>query len=369
MKWAWRIGQFAGIAVYIHATFLLLIGWVLFEYYRRGSDLATMLGAVAFVLVLFLCVVLHEFGHALTARRYGIRTRDITLLPIGGVARLERMPEDPKQELAVAVAGPAVNVVIAGVLFVVATLWLGVGALLNTRMVGGDFLTNLMWVNVMLVVFNMIPAFPMDGGRVLRALLAMKRPYHEATQIAAGVGQGIAVLFGLVGLFYNPFLVFIALFVYLGAAAEANAAQVRHAFADIPVRDAMVTDFRVLATGQPLRHAVDLLLEGYQRDFPVMEDGRVVGMLCRNDLIASVERRGPETTVGEVMRTEFCALDPQDMLQEGFVKMQTSDCPVMPVLHAGHLVGLITVENVGEFVMVQAALRGRRPPAGLRVSA
>src|SRR5512135_1148628 len=170
MPWSWRLGTVAGIPIYLHGTFLLLIAIVLFSDWVREQSLVAAGAGVLFVLAVFGTVVLHEFGHALTAKRYGIRTRDITLLPIGGVARLERMPDDPKQELWVALAGPAVNVAIAAVLFVWLFVTNGFEPLSNLSMVTGSFVERLMFVNVTLVLFNLLPAFPMDGGRVLRAL-------------------------------------------------------------------------------------------------------------------------------------------------------------------------------------------------------
>ncbi len=221
MKWSWKIGIFAGIAVYMHATFILLLGWIALSHWMQYKSLLPTLTGVAFIVALFLCVVLHEYGHALTARRFGIATRDITLLPIGGVARLERMPDKPNQELWVALAGPAVNVVLAALLGAYLFLTGHFEPVNQIGLTHGVFLERLLFANLFLVGFNLIPAFPMDGGRVLRALLAKRMEYLRATQIAAGVGQGLAFLFGFVGLFTNPFLVFIALFVWIGAAQEA----------------------------------------------------------------------------------------------------------------------------------------------------
>ena len=229
MKWSWKIGEIAGIGVFVHATFLILVVWIGLSYWQSERSIAAVIEGVGFILALFGCVVLHELGHALAARRYGIATRDITLLPIGGVARLERMPEDPKQEIVVAIAGPLVNVVIAAAIYVGLFISGNVISSEQVTIVGGSFLVSLMLVNVILVLFNLIPAFPMDGGRVLRAVLATKMDYATATQQAAHVGQLIALVFGLLGLFTNPFLVFIALFVWIGAAAEASMAQVKSA--------------------------------------------------------------------------------------------------------------------------------------------
>ena len=247
MKSSWRIGRIAGIDVHLHFTFLILLGWVALSHYLQRQSWQDALSGLAFIVALFTIVVLHELGHALTARRFGIRTRDITLLPIGGVARLERIPENPKQELLVALAGSAVNVVLAALLFVVLFVGAELSAAKEFKLVGGHFLAKLMWVNVSLAVFNLLPTFPMDGGRVLRALLAMRMDYVRATNIAASIGQGLAWVFGIIGLFTNPFLMFIALFVWMGAAQEAGQAQMKSALAGLPVSRVMMTEFRTLA--------------------------------------------------------------------------------------------------------------------------
>lgn len=357
MKWSWKLGRFAGIEVYMHATFLLLIGWVALTHWLEGRSLAAVLSGVGFILALFACVVLHEYGHAITARKYGIKTRDITLYPIGGVARLERMPDDPRQELWVALAGPAVNVVIAAVLFIWLSVTGGLEPLSQLSVASGSFLERLMLVNISLVLFNMIPAFPMDGGRVLRALLAMRMEYTQATQIAAFLGQGLAFLFGFIGLFTNPFLLFIAFFVWIGAAQEASMVQMKSALGGIPVSRAMLTDFRTLSPHDSLARAIELILTGSQQDFPVVDNGRVAGVLTRGDLLSAVAQRGQGTLVADVMRREFQIADSFEMLETAFTRLQECECHTLPVTHHGQLVGLVTMDNVGELLMIQAALR------------
>jgi Zn-dependent protease len=348
----------------MHVTFLLLLGWVGASHWIRSRSVEAALIGAGFILALFGCVVLHELGHALAARRYGIGTRDITLLPIGGVARLERMPEKPGQEFVVAIAGPAVNVVIATVLYG----WLmATGSwtpLEQVDVASGPLLQRLFIANVTLVLFNLIPAFPMDGGRILRALLATRMDYVKATQAAATVGQGLAFLFGFMGLFGNPMLLFVAMFVFLGASGEASATQMRAAMSGMPLRAAMLTDFRYLDVNERLSDAVRLILEGSQQDFPVLEDGRVVGILTRSGLIAALSEHGPEYPVAAAMQRDFPTIEDTAMLEASFQKLQESGAHTMPVLRGGLLAGLLTLENVAEYFMIQSAIKKSPQPLG-----
>jgi Zn-dependent protease/CBS domain-containing protein len=356
MKWQWKLGTFAGIDVYIHATFLLLIGWIGYSYWLQYGTIAKVVEGILFILALFLSVVLHEYGHALTARRYGIKTRDITLYPIGGVARLERLPEKPIEELWVALMGPAVNVAIAAVLFVFLYLTGGLGQLSDLTMTSGSFLTRLMLVNISLVGFNLLPAFPMDGGRVLRALLAMRLDYVRATQIAANIGQGMAFLFGLAGLFGNPTLLFIAFFVWIGASQEASMVQMRNSIGGIPVTNAMQTRFDILAPSDRLERVVKLILAGSQQEFPVVEEGRFIGVLTREDFIRALSQKGEATPVTEVMRRDVPSVDSHEMVETALMRLQESGAKILPVMHNGRFVGLITPENITEFLMIRSAL-------------
>ena len=365
MRWSWRLGKIFGIDLFVHFTFLLLLGYVALTHYVARQSVMDAANGLLFILSLFGIVVLHELGHALAARRYGIKTRDITLLPIGGVARLERMPEDPKQELVVALAGPAVNVVLAIALFVGLTLAHEMVAIGDTVRVGGSFLNQLLWVNVSLALFNLIPAFPMDGGRVLRALLAMRFNYVRATQVAATIGQGVAMLFGFVGLVsQNPFLIFIALFVWMGAAQEASVAQMRSAMDGIPVMNAMITNFRTVSVNETLRTALEYVLAGFHQDFPVVDGDRLVGVLTRNDLMVAIQRRGPDTPVSEIMRRDFATADPKDMLPTAFAKLQEKSCHSLPVVENGRLLGLLTTENLAEVLMIQEAMSAEHESRG-----
>jgi len=361
MKWSWKIGEFRGITVTLHATFLILIAFVVFSHWSDGHSVGKTLEGVGFVLALFSCIVLHEFGHALMAARYGIKTRDITLLPIGGVARLERMPEEPIQELWVALAGPAVNVVIATVLYVWIQLTASLTPLAQLGVTEGSFLERLMFINLIMIVFNMLPAFPMDGGRVLRALLATKLEYPRATQIAASIGQFMALMFAFMGLMGNPFLIFIALFVWIGAAQEATLVTMKAALAGIPVSRAMMTDFRTLRPNDSLQSAIDLILATPQQDFPVLEDSQVLGILTSRDLMAALQQRGTDTLVQNVMRRDFLSLEAGEMLDNALNRLREAECcPTAPVIQRDTLVGLLTTENMREFLTITAAL-GDRP--------
>jgi len=355
MSWSIPILRVAGIELRIHITFLLLIGWVAFAYYAQGGSPAA-LGGVLYILILFACVVLHEFGHALAGKAFGINTPDITLLPIGGVARLERIPEEPVQELIIAAAGPAVTAIIALGAFIGGGSW---SYAPTTQTSIPDVLFT---INVMLLLFNLLPAFPMDGGRVLRALLATRMSYARATQVAATVGQGFAFVFGFIGLLWNPFLIFIALFVYIGASQEAALAQMKDVSRRFPVSSAMVREFRTLTENASLQEAVDALLATSQHDFPVVDEtGSVAGLLTRHDLIAALRKNDPTLTVGDVMRRDIPTVTTGTRFEDAFRIMQECNCPAVPVLDSmKRLVGLLTPENVTELMMIQSAMPRRR---------
>jgi Zn-dependent protease len=356
MRWSWKLGEYAGIAVYVHATFLLLVGWIALLHWLQVGTLQAVVSGVVFILILFGCVLLHEFGHALAARRYGIRTRDITLLPIGGVARLERMPDRPVEELWVALAGPAVNVMLFAALYLFMQARASLFPMEPFDAVRGSIWSRLMIVNLFLAAFNLLPAFPMDGGRVLRALLAMRMDYVQATNIAAALGQGMAFLFGFLGLLFNPFLLFIAFFVWIGATQEASMVQIKSALGGIPVQRAMLTEFRTVSPDDPLERVIELILKGWQQDFPVIENGRVTGVLTRGDLLNALASHGEQQLVRDVMQREFEVVDAAEMLENVLPRLQACTCHSMPVMRGDELVGLLTMDNVGEFMLIQSAL-------------
>jgi len=363
VRWSFALFRAAGTTVRMHITFLLLLAWFGLVLYAQGGPAAAAAG-LAYILGLFGSVLLHEFGHALAARRYGVRTADITLLPIGGVARLERLPEEPRQELVVAAAGPAVNLGLAAVLALV-NLAAGRPALGDgPAMLSGGLATRLLWANLFLIGFNLLPAFPMDGGRILRALLALRYPFVDATRTAALIGQGIAFVLGFAGLLFNPLLAFIALFVYLGASGESSSVQLREATEGVPVRSAMLTDFTPVRPDARLVEAAEHVLRTPQRAFPVIGDGGLVGLLTGEDIIKGLKDMGNGARVADVMQSPPQRVPEGIPLSQALEIMQSRQCRPLLVVDAwDEPVGILTCEHVGEFVTVQAALRGRAAPA------
>jgi stage IV sporulation protein FB len=362
MFWSINVGRIAGTAVRIHITFLLFLIWIWVASYVSGGAEAAWSGLL-FMVLLFICVLAHEFGHIFTARAFGVETPDVTLLPIGGVARLARIPEAPGEEFLIAIAGPAVNVVIAVVLMAFAGAHLDAQHLAAVESTKAGLIDRLAAVNLFLAAFNMIPAFPMDGGRVLRALLAAKVGFVRATEIAATIGQWVAFALGFLGLFGNPLLIFIAIFVYLAAASEARVVGLRAISQGVPVTAAMVTQFAALKPGEHIDHAVETMLHTSQSEFPVVDEaGRFLGLLGRNDIVRGLREHGPNAPVAEAMTTDVPTIGYRQCLDEAFRVLQEKSAPAVAVLDAqGRLIGLVTAETVGEMLMVREAM-----PQGFR---
>jgi Zn-dependent protease/predicted transcriptional regulator len=358
MRWSYRIGRIAGTDIKLHVTFVLLVGWWAYMGYEEGGLSGALSGALS-LLALFTCVLLHEFGHILMARRFGVRTPDVLLLPIGGVARLERIPEVPRQELLIALAGPAVTLGIVVVLHIILTLG-GSQAPIGQLSPVEPFLALLRDVNIYLLLFNLIPAFPMDGGRVLRAVLASRLGRVRGTRIAATLGQMLAMAGGLYGITAGrPILILIAFFVFLGANAEATAVETQAAGDGLQVRQMMVTDFRTIPIHAPLSQAVDLLLSGEQREFPVVDNsGRTEGMLTRDNLILGLSQRGADSTVAQAMTADVPVVDPTLGFDDALQRLRESQLPAIPVIDkTGALVGLLTKDNIADLILVRRARR------------
>ena len=343
----------------MHATFFLLITWVAWGNYATQGSVEAALAGVTFIAMLFGIVVLHELGHALTARRFGVATRDITLLPIGGVARLERMPDNPRHELAVAVAGPGVNVVLAAVL---ASIGLLLGMDIQPSASTENVVAQLLWINVALATFNMLPAFPLDGGRALRAFLAMRMPDVRATEVAARLGQALAVVLGIAGLFGNVVLLLIAVFIWMGARAETNAAQLKDAMAGLSAGQAAVRELHVLSPDDRASTAVEYALHGFQRDFPVLEHGRVAGVLSHRALLSALSEDGRDSLIGTLMEPHPTTVPPSMGLSEALEALQKAPCRCVLVVDSGELVGMLTIDAIGELIAVREAVRKHEGP-------
>jgi len=359
MSWSFSLGKFAGSEVRIHVTFLMLLAFIGIAQFLAGG-LEQAVETVALVIAVFACVVAHEFGHALAARRYGIETPDITLLPIGGLARLSRIPENPTEEIVIAIAGPMVNVVIAAILYLILGAQFDPMAVAEIENPEPGFLVQLAAVNLFLVIFNLIPAFPMDGGRVLRAALTYGMGRRRATEIASRIGQGLAFVFGFVGLMSgNAILVFIAIFVFLAASGEAGEVSMRAAVRNVTVDRAMVRQFETLGTQATVDEAADALIRTTQREFPVVDGGgRLRGFLDRDGMIRSMKDTGAHTPVIEVMRRDGPTIRCGDSLDKAVKLMQEQMAPEIGVLDGeDRLVGYVSRENLAEFIMIEEADR------------
>lgn len=365
------LGTIAGTKIRLHWTFLVFLAWIGAAFLLSGGVGAALSG-VTLVIAVFTCVVTHEFGHILMARRFGIASPDVTLLPIGGLARLQAIPEQPGQELAVALAGPAVNLVIAALLVGV----LGVAPTLpdlSAPLGPTDILPALAAINVFLAVFNLLPAFPMDGGRAFRAILSMFLDRAQATSIAARVGQAIAIGFGFFGVLTGHLvLILIALFVYFAASAEAQEVQLHRLAERLRVADATVTELLPLSASDTLDDAIGLLLRSEQREFPVLDGhGNCVGVLMHDGIIHGLMAHGASLPIADAMLRDLPTVRADDPLDEALPLMESTARPVVVLDLQGRLAGLLTRENLGELLLLASAeARGKpdrmRPRSGIR---
>ena len=363
-SWSLRIGKYFGIDVYIHWTFWILVLWIVLAHVRAGDAFAQSLQGVLFILALFVCVVLHEFGHALTARRFGISTHDVTLYPIGGISSLEKLPDDPRQELLVAIAGPAVNLVIA------ALLWFYLNATGNpfdlaTVEQAKDvteipFLWGLFYANLILPIFNLIPAFPMDGGRALRAFLSLFTSRLTATRIAALIGQLLAVAFVLLGFFYNFWLVFIGLFIFLGASGENAMEQTKVALGNLKVRDALMHQFTALSPFSTLGEASEALLNTQDTTFVVLDAGEVVGLLTVNEIVKGLTEAGTRVQISGFMKRDFLTVSPDMKLFDLLMELTEKGETAAVVVEGDSHIGLVDRQNLQERIMIDQALHPRK---------
>jgi Zn-dependent protease/predicted transcriptional regulator len=362
MKGSFKLGKIAGIGLFVHWTFSLLILFIIYTNYKAGQNSIQILWSVLFILCVFLTVFMHELGHALTAKKFGIKTKDITLLPIGGVAQLERLPEKPSEELMVAFAGPMVNIVLA----LITSLFISLPntseemvAQLENGVNAGNFFLNFYLVNIILAFFNLIPAFPMDGGRVLRALLSYKLERHQATKIAARIGQALAIGFVLLGFYSNPFLIFIGIFVFMGAQIESEYTESKYMLKGYKVRDVLMKQYPSIDCNEPLETAVKIMLDSQNKHFLVTENDIPMGTLNREQIIAALAKKEGETRLSSIMDRELILLQADDLLEDIFELVYKNKSTLMLVIDDNQLIGTLDTENLLEFILINEVKANR----------
>ena len=362
MKGSLKLGKIAGIGLFVHWTFSLLILFIVYTNYKAGQNSIQILWSVLFILCIFLTVFMHELGHALTAKKFGIKTKDITLLPIGGVAQLERLPEKPSEELMVAFAGPMVNIVLA----LITSLFINLPntseemvSQLNNGVNAGNFFLNFYLVNIILAFFNLIPAFPMDGGRVLRALLSYKLERHQATKIAARIGQALAIGFVLLGFYSNPFLIFIGIFVFMGAQIESEYTESKYMLKGYKVRDVLMKQYPTIDYNETLETAVKLMLDSQNKHFLVTENDIPMGTLNREQIIAALAKKEGETRLSSIMDRELILLQADNLLEDVFELVYKNKSTLMLVIDDNQLIGTLDTENLLEFILINEVKANR----------
>lgn len=344
-RWSWSLGRLFGIAIRVHVTLLLLLAWIGIGSALAGSSLAGTVIDLTTIVLVFGIVVIHELAHALVARRFGCPTSEILLLPIGGMARLERMPERARDELLVALAGPLLNIVLAGGL---AIAIVASGASFDPlRVTGaGDVLVvRLFWINASLAGFNLLPAFPMDGGRVLRAALTTYVGPMRATRIASMLGKALAVVFVLGGLLISPMLALIGVFVWFAAEHEVASLEARAAFSHAAVRDVMIRAVDVIDAGATVSEAAERLLADGQRQLAVASHGVVDGVVRDTDVERGLARRAPD--VAAIARRPVPVVAPDVPLAAALPALAAND--VAFVVENDDIVGLLTSEQVAAY--------------------
>jgi stage IV sporulation protein FB len=359
MQWSYRIGTVFGIPLKVHITFpMLIIGYAALFGYQYGL-MAALRGTIL-IFLLFVCVILHELAHSKQAQKYGVTVRDVTLLPIGGVSNMEQIPEKPSQELRMALAGPLTSLAI-GIILLVVNIVSGLDitdfSIEKIATSFGYLPVYLAWINIFLAVFNLLPAFPMDGGRVVRAYLAERMDYSRATRIAASIGKLFAILFGIAGLLINPFLIFIAFFVYLGASSEEQSVLIGEELRQFRVRDVMNTQCPAIPGNTSLSGVVERFFKGTCRGvIPITEQGTYMGVVHQDDILAAIHEHGLKGEVGKILKKEIPTISPDDRLDEVYKKMQQDQIKAFAVIEHGHLVGVISMEDLGRAYSLAAAI-------------
>ena len=357
MRWSFKLGKIFGIDFRVHLTFFLLLFFIFITgLSQRGPEQA--IRAVLFICAVFACVLIHEIGHSLTARRFGKEAKSITLLPIGGVATMEEMPEKPSQEIAMSIIGPFINLAIAFVLYILVGFWTGIGAPNLYPESAGEFFAGLIGINIILAIFNLIPAFPMDGGRVFRGVLALGMDYVRATSIAVSVGQVVSMLFIFYGIFFNWWLALIGVFLYIGAGSEKQQVMLRSVLHPVSASEAMATEFRSLRSDELLSRALEHIYHGCQEDFPVIENSIVKGILTRMGILSAIHEKGVGVPVFEIMDRDFISIGPKTSLDDVYRKLLSAHKTSAVILDSGQLKGMLCLDGISRYLMFQSAMRG-----------
>jgi Zn-dependent protease/CBS domain-containing protein len=356
MQWSFKLGKIFGIQFQIHVTFLFLLVFIFLAGLRRGPEQALL--GVFFICAIFACVLIHEIGHSLIARRFGIEAKSITLLPIGGVATMEEIPEKPGQEIAISIVGPFINLAIAGILYLFIGTWSGMITPSLYPDSVQDLFTRLIGINIILAAFNLIPAFPMDGGRVLRGILSLKMGFVRATTTAVFIGQGFSMFFIFYGLFFNWWLSLIGIFLFIGAGGEKQHVMLQSILHRVQAGEVMATDFHSLHPDDPLTRALEHIYHGCQQDFPVVGSKGIEGVLTRMGILSVIHEKGVIVPVSEVMDRQFHYVDPRTPLDEVYQYLLSHNKTTMPVLENEKLRGMLSLDGISRYLMIQTALKG-----------
>ncbi len=351
MKNAYPIGKLFGIPIKVHITFIFLLLFMSIMISHAGADISFLYGMFIIVLI-FLCVVLHEVSHSLVAKHFGINVRDIILLPIGGVAQIEEMPEDPKEEILIAIAGPLLSLTLSAIFLILSILVYGKSKI-EIDIFSKNILMTLFTINLVLGIFNIFPAFPMDGGRVLRGVLALFMNHLKATKIAVSIGQLFAIFFIFFGIFYNWWLILIGFFIYLGASSEEKMAEIRASIQGIPVRNAMLTNFTVLRPNQCLGDAIDKIIHTFQDNFPILDGDKVIGILTKQKLFKAIQENPIDTPIEEVVDKEYVTIHPDMPMSVLLKHFMEGNIPIILVMENDKLVGIINLEQIGKFHLLK----------------
>jgi Zn-dependent protease len=356
MKYSLYVGSVAGIKIFLHWTFVILIGWIIVMNLQASLGWMDILWSLTFIFAVFGCVTLHELGHALAAKRYNIKTHNITLLPIGGIARLDYIPEQPKEELFIAIAGPLVNLAIALALYPLVLMYHSIGDLTSVESIkGANFIPVLLSVNLWLALFNLIPAFPMDGGRVFRALLAFKMGNVKATRLAATVGQFLAMVFVFAGFWLNPLLIFIGLFIFLGAQTEATHVEARFILKGHTVKDVLMRDVPTMDNHSSMKEAASRLLNSQNKNFLVLNEGNPFGTITREEIIKAIRNHGGNALVNTASNQHLDYFPLNMPLDQAWTHMQQEKRPMVLVVSDGQLKGAVDEESIEELILIETA--------------